>query len=63
MRAANYSSMNLFNKDQVKEINSIINLNFVEGKDDFAVDSNKTSNVKFVNFGSDRNNDRISRAF
>ena len=51
MRAANYSSMNLFNKDQVKEINSIINLNFVEGKDDFAVDSNKTSNVKFVNFG------------
>ena len=51
MRAANYSSMNIFNKDQIKEINKVITSNFVEGKDDFAVDSKKTSNVKFVNLG------------
>ena len=51
MRAANYSSMNIFNKEQIKEINTIINTNFVEGKDDMAVDSQKTSNVKFINFG------------
>ena len=51
MRAANYSSMNIFNKDQVNEINKVITSNFVEGKDDYAVDSNKTSNVNFVNLG------------
>ena len=51
MRAANYSSMKIFNLDQIKEINNVINSNFVEGKDDFAVDSHKTSDVKFVNLG------------
>ncbi len=51
MRAANYLSMNIFNRDQVKEINNIIRLNFIEGKDDYAADSHKTSDVKFVNFG------------
>ena len=51
MRAANYSSMNIFNKSQIKEINREIKSNFVEGKDDFAVDSHKTSDVKFVFLG------------
>ena len=51
MRAANYSSMNIFNENQVKEINKVIKSNFVEGKDDFAVDSHKTSDVKFVYLG------------
>ena len=51
MRAANYSSMNIFNENQVKEINKVIKSNFVEGKDDFAADSNKTSDVKFVYLG------------
>ena len=51
MRAANYSSMNIFNKEQVKEINNVIKENFIEGKDDYAADSHKTSNVKFVNLG------------
>jgi len=51
MRAANYSSMNIFNESQIKEINRSIRSNFVEGKDDFAVDSNKTSEVKFVYLG------------
>tara|TARA_B100001121_G_C18559058_1_gene559378 strand:+ start:192 stop:734 length:543 start_codon:yes stop_codon:yes gene_type:complete len=51
MRAANYSSMNIFNKDQIKGINEIIRSNFVEGKDDFASDSQKTSDVKFIYFG------------
>ena len=37
MRAANYSSMNIFNETQIKEINRVIKSNFVEGKDDFAV--------------------------
>ena len=51
MRAANYSSMNIFNKDQIKDINKVITSNFLEGKDDFAVNSKKTSTVKFVNLG------------
>ena len=51
MRAANYSSMNIFNETQVKEINKVIKSNFVEGKDDFAADSHKTSDVKFVYLG------------
>ena len=51
MRAANYSSMNIFNEIQIKEINTAIKSNFVEGKDDFAVNSNKTSDVKFVYLG------------
>tara|TARA_A100001234_G_C12543758_1_gene350048 strand:- start:108 stop:650 length:543 start_codon:yes stop_codon:yes gene_type:complete len=51
MRAANYSSMNIFNGDQIKEINKVIKSNFVEGKDDFAVDSQKTSDVKFIYLG------------
>ena len=51
MRAANYSSMNIFNKEQIKQINSVIKENFIEGKDDAAADSHKTSNVKFVNLG------------
>ena len=34
MRAANYSSMNIFNKEQVKEINNVIKENFIEGSDD-----------------------------
>ena len=51
MRAANYISMNIFNKNQVKEINKVINSNLIDGKDDYASESNKTSDVKFVNFG------------
>ena len=51
MRAANYSSMNIFNENQIKEINKVIKSNFVEGKDDFATDSHKTSDVKFVYLG------------
>ena len=51
MRAANYISMNIFNKNQIKEINKVINSNLIDGKDDYASESNKTSDVKFVNFG------------
>ena len=51
MRAANYSSMNIFDKDQVKEINKVIKENFIDGKDDAAAESHKTSNVKFVSLG------------
>ena len=51
MRAVNYSSMNIFNKEKVKEINSVIKENFIEGKDDSAAESLKTSNVKFVSLG------------
>ena len=51
MRAANYSSMNIFNLEQIKEINNIINLNFIKGKDDYAQKAVKTSDVKFVNYG------------
>jgi len=51
MRAANYSSMNIFNKEQIKEINKVIKENFVKGKDDYAVDAQKTSDVKFVYLG------------
>jgi len=51
MRAANYSSMKIFNQDQIKEINNIIKSNFVDGKDDFATDSHKTSDVKFLYLG------------
>ena len=51
MRAANYSSMKIFNLDQIKEINSVIKSNFVDGKDNFAAKSNKTSEVKFVYYG------------
>ena len=51
MRAVNYSSMNIFNKEKVKEINNIIKENFIEGKDDSAAESRKTSNVKFVSLG------------
>ena len=51
MRAANYSSMSIFNLDQIKEINDIIKLNFIRGNDDYAKDAVKTSNVKFVNYG------------
>ena len=51
MRAANYSSMNIFNLEQIKEINNIIKLNFIKGSDNYAQDSVKTSDVKFVNYG------------
>ena len=51
MRAANYSSMNIFNQEQIKEINNIIELNFIKGNDDYAKDAVKTSDVKFVNYG------------
>ena len=51
MRAANYSSMNIFNQNQIKEINNIIKTNLVEGKDDFAAESHKTSEVSFIYLG------------
>ena len=51
MRAANYSSMNIFNLEQIKEINNIIKLNFIKGNDDYAKESLKTSDIKFVNYG------------
>tara|TARA_B100000787_G_C15912317_1_gene173049 strand:+ start:48 stop:242 length:195 start_codon:yes stop_codon:yes gene_type:complete len=55
MRAANYSSMNIYNKEQIKEINAIIKSNLIEGKDDYAADSHKNSDVKFVNLGKVQN--------
>ena len=51
MRAANYSSMNIFNLEQIREINNIIKLNFIKGNDDYAKESLKTSDIKFVNYG------------
>ena len=51
MRAANYSSMQIFNQEQVKELNNIIKENLVEGKDDPGLKSNKTSDVKFLFYG------------
>ena len=51
MRAANYSSMNIFNLEQIKEINSIIKSNYIQGKDVYDKESVKTSDVKFVNYG------------
>jgi hypothetical protein len=48
MRAANYSSMNIFNIDQIKEINNVIRSNFTKGQDDYAKTAVKTSEVKFV---------------
>jgi|TARA_B110000444_G_C18575128_1_gene471311 PKHD-type hydroxylase len=51
MRAANYSSMNIFNKEQVQEINSVINGNLIKGKDDYAGEAKKTSDVKFLYYG------------
>ena len=48
MRAANYSSMNIFNIDQIKEINNVIRSNFTKGQDDYAKTAEKTSEVKFV---------------
>ena len=50
MRAANYSSMNIFNLEQIKEINEVIKSNFIKGNDDYAKESLKTSDVKFVNY-------------
>ena len=55
MRAANYLSMNIYNKEQIKEINAIIKSNLIEGKDDYAADSHKNSDVKFVNLGKVQN--------
>tara|TARA_B100001115_G_scaffold181753_1_gene176649 strand:- start:943 stop:1461 length:519 start_codon:yes stop_codon:yes gene_type:complete len=43
--------MNLFNLDQIKEINKIIKKNLIEGKDNFAKESVKTSEVKFLIYG------------
>ena len=51
MRAANYSSMNIFNLEQIKEINSIIKSNYIQAKDVYDKESVKTSDVKFVNYG------------
>ena len=51
MRAANYTSMNIFNKNEIKEINKKIHQNLVSGKDNYAQESVKTSTVKFVNLG------------
>ena len=51
MRAANYTSMNIFNKSDIKEINKAINQNLILGKDNYAQESLKTSEVKFVNLG------------
>ena len=51
MRAANYTSMNIFNKSDIKEINKAINQNLISGKDNYAQESLKTSEVKFVNLG------------
>ena len=49
MREANYVSMNIFNIDQVREINNVIKKNLIQGKDNPAT-AIKTSAVKFVNF-------------
>ena len=51
MRAANYSSMNVFNPEQIREINNVIKLNFIQGNDVHDKDAIKTSDVKFVNYG------------
>mgnify|MGYP001230553916 CR=1 FL=1 len=54
MREANYASMNIFNSDQVSEINNIIKNNLIQGKDKPAT-AKKTSEVKFVNFNKIQN--------
>ena len=51
MRAANYSSMNVFNPEQIREINNVIKLNFIQGNDVHDKDAIKTSDLKFVNYG------------
>jgi predicted 2-oxoglutarate/Fe(II)-dependent dioxygenase YbiX len=51
MRAATYSSMKIFNDEQIQEINSVINKNLIQGKDDLATGAKKTSDVKFVSLG------------
>ena len=51
MRAATYSSMKIFNDEQVRELNNLIKENIIQGKDDLATGAKKTSDVKFVNFG------------
>ncbi|MDC1378531.1 2OG-Fe(II) oxygenase [Pelagibacteraceae bacterium] len=43
--------MNIYNKEQVQEINNVINGNLTKGKDDFAGEAKKTSDVKFVYYG------------
>ena len=55
MRAANYTSMNIFNESDIKEINKAINQNLISGKDNYAQESLKTSEVKFVNLGKIQN--------
>ena len=49
MREANYASMNIFNNDQVSEINKVIKNNLIQGKDKPAT-AIKNSEVKFINF-------------
>ena len=39
MRAANYTSMNIFNESDIKEINKVINQNLISGKDNYAQES------------------------
>ena len=53
MREATYSFVkNLFNDDQIKEINSIIKKNLnVDAKDAPAISAEKTSDVKFLKLG------------
>lgn len=52
MREAPYSFAKIFNDAQVKELNEIIKKNFIKSEDVYATGAQKTSDVKFVRFGS-----------
>tara|TARA_A100001011_G_scaffold39187_1_gene37017 strand:- start:1556 stop:2101 length:546 start_codon:yes stop_codon:yes gene_type:complete len=52
MRETTYSyAKNIFNSDQIKEINNVIKDNFIEGKDLLATGAQKSSDVKFLRLG------------
>ncbi len=53
MRETTYSfAKNIFNSEQIKEINNVIRNSFIDGKDLQAVEARKTSDVKFIKLGS-----------
>ena len=53
MRETTYSfAKNLFNPNQIKEINEQVKKNFISGSDFLATGAKKSSNVKFLYLGS-----------
>ena len=55
MRESPYSFAKLYNNEQIKEINKAIRSNFLEGEDGFAAGTQKTSDVKFLKYGTVQN--------